>query len=168
MPTQFIFQHSGAHDITTVPPDQRKTITSSAALEFIMQPENLSLGKWTVTIADRTVEVLAISGTFETSLADNAIFTDRRNEWLDFLKDDLVDFVLNLDELDDTEHEIKVTNGVIDFQFKVDQGTLSEGTFEGGVFSVERPTDITMNWSEFLLWQIFLDEIQNIAIGDQS
>lgn len=160
--TQFNFQMRGTHDITVVDPDKRKIIADCMSIRFVRQPANLEVAVWTVDL-DGTASATALGAVTVFTLEDNIIFRDRVDKWLKIVEIEFDDFRLHLADLDQNEHEIIIANGVITFKFEIEAGILTSGTFEDGEFTFVRPTDITMNWSEFLLWQIFLDELLAIA-----
>lgn len=160
--TQFNFQMQGTHDITTVDPDKRKIVADSMAIRFVRQPAALEVAVWTV-FKDGSAITTALTNVSVFTLEDNIIFRDRVNAWLKIVDTEFDDFALHLADLDANEHEIKIINGVIIFSFEIGEGILTAGTFENNEFTFTRPTAITMNWSEFLLWQIFLDELLAIA-----
>ena len=168
--TQFIMSYSGDQDLTgVVVPDKRKLLATQSTMTFQRQPADVQVGTWTVN-DDETVDVTALTDVTVFSLNDNITFRDRVNEWIRFLDEEFDQLGLifttrtgsNL-VIEGVEHEIKVTDTEIEYKFEIDAGIVTEGTFEFGIFNQSRPTDITMSWGEFLLWQLFLDEILLVA-----
>lgn len=160
--TQFNFQMQGTHDITVVDPDKRKIVADEMTLRFVRQPAELEVAVWTI-FKDGTASASALTTGIVFTLADNIIFRDRVKKWLKIVTAEFDDFRLHLADLDQSEHEILIADGIVTFKFEIEAGILQQGTFEDGEFNFIRPTAINMNWSEFLLWQVFQDELLAIA-----
>ncbi len=87
------------------------------------------------------------------------------------MSQELDDFSIDIDELTQSEHEIKVDiDGLVTFLFDVDAGNVLSGEYDQDTetFTFNRPATIELNWSEFLLWHVFLSELFNIAKNDNA
>lgn len=165
----YIFEMTGDHDITIVPPDKRKIIASQMNLRFFDASGETQVSLWEVKIDPKTVCLSALVGTFQNSLEGYAEFIDRSTIWVQFVAQELDDFSIDVAELIDSEHEIKVLGtGIVTFKFEVSAGLVLEGTYDPDIeiFTFNRPFTIELNWSEFLLWHVFLIELFNIARGN--
>ncbi len=162
----YIYEETGTHNITVQDPDKRKLQGTQINLRFFDAAGEIQVSLWSVDTAPKEVSLDALTGTFENSLEGYTEFIDRSTAWIEFVKVELDDFTIDVADLVDSEHEIKVLGtGIVTFKFEVSAGLVLEGTYDPELetFFFTRPTSIVLNWSEFLLWHVFLQELFNIA-----
>ncbi len=140
-------------------------------LRFFDAAGEIEVSLWEVKIDPKTVCLSALSTNFQNSLDGYTEFIDRSTEWINFVSQELDDFSIDIDELTQSEHEIKVdVDGLVTFLFDIDAGNVLSGEYDQDTetFTFNRPATIELNWSEFLLWHVFLSELFNIAKNNNA
>ncbi len=158
----YLCEQRGIQDMTEVRCDKRKMIALELGLRFILTATEQQIAFWNVIVEDRSVTISSLLPEFHQDVEGYTEFIQRACTWVDFLNEELTDFHILLDESTAT-HEIEVDGEEITFKFLTNAGTVLEGEFDGELFTFTRDADITLTWSEFLMWHSFLIEIFEIV-----